>query len=76
LIGWATGTFTRYGQATTKRYKAFVAKWRPAGGAIRVVLVDELTGWAAFFCPDTAATVAGILESVAARLSLVVNLAA
>jgi hypothetical protein len=32
--GWATGTFTLYAKATAKRYKTFVATWRPAGGAI------------------------------------------
>jgi hypothetical protein len=58
-----------YGKPTVKRYKTFVATWRPAGGAIRVVLVDEPTGWAAFFCTDTAASVADILESIAARFS-------
>ena len=71
--GWSTGTFTLYGKATAKRYKSFVATWRPAGGAIRVVLVDEPTGWVAFFCTDPAATVADILESVAARFSLEVT---
>ncbi|MEO2091351.1 MAG: transposase [Gemmataceae bacterium] len=71
--GWVTGTFTLYGKATVKRYKTFVATWQPAGGAIRVVLVDEPTGWVAFFCTDTAATVADILESVAARFSLEVT---
>ena len=30
--GWTTGTFTLYGKATAKRYKTFVATWRPAGG--------------------------------------------
>jgi hypothetical protein len=68
--GWATGTFDLYGKATEKKYKTFVATWRPAGGAIRVVLVDEPKGWVAFFCTDTTATVANILESVAARFSL------
>jgi hypothetical protein len=68
--GWVTGTFTLYGKATVKRYKTFVATWRPAGGAIRVVLVDEPTGWAAFFCTDTAASVADILGAVANRFSL------
>ena len=68
--GWATETFTLYGKPTVKRYKTFVATWRPAGGAIRVVLVDEPSGWVAFFCTDTTACVADILESVAARFSL------
>lgn len=68
--GWTTGTFDLYGQATGKTYKTFVATWRPAGGAIRVVLVDEPNGWVAFFCTDTAATVADILGCVAGRFSL------
>jgi hypothetical protein len=71
--GWATGAFTLYGKPTTKRYKTFVATWRPAGGAIRVVLVDEPNGWVAFFCTDPAATVADVLESAAARFSLEVT---
>jgi len=68
--GWATGTFPLYGKPTAKRYKTFVATWRPAGGAIRVVLVDEPTGWVAFFCTDPAATVADILGCMADRFSL------
>ena len=68
--GRATETFTLYGKPTAKRYKTFAATWRPAGGAIRVVLVDEPTGWVAFFCTDPTATVADVLESVAARFSL------
>jgi hypothetical protein len=68
--GWATGTFTLYGKPTAKRYKTFVATWRPAGGAIRVVLVDEPKGWVAFFCSDPTAGVADILGNVAGRFSL------
>ena len=68
--GWITGTFTLYGKAVEKRYKSFVATWRPAGGAIRVVLVDEPTGPVAFFCTDPHATVADILVLVADRFSL------
>jgi DDE superfamily endonuclease len=68
--GWATGTFTLYGKPTKKKYKTLVATWRPAGGAIRVVLVDEPTGWVAFFCTDPAATVADILGCVAGRFGL------
>jgi DDE superfamily endonuclease len=68
--GWATGTFTLYGKATMKRYKTFVATWRPAGGAIRVVLVDEPTGWVAFFATDPSATVADVLAGTANRFSL------
>jgi DDE superfamily endonuclease len=68
--GWFTETFTLYGVATVKRYKTFLATWRPVGGAIRVVLVDEPTGWRAYFCTDTSASVAGILGAVADRFSL------
>ena len=68
--GWATGAFALYGKPAVKRYKTFVATWRPAGGAIRVVLVDEPKGWVAFFCTDIAASVADILESVGDRFSL------
>jgi hypothetical protein len=68
--GWTTGTFVLYGEPTVKRYKTFLATWRPAGGAIRVVLVDEPTGWVAFFCTDPAATVADILGGIAGRFAL------
>src|SRR6185369_7247786 len=68
--GWATGTFDLYGEPTVKRYKTFVATWRPAGGAIRVVLVDEPTGWRAYFCTDVSASVADVLETVADRFAL------
>jgi len=68
--GWVRGTFVLYGKATPKRYKTFVATWRPAGGEIRVVLVDEPDGWRAFFCTDPQAAVADILGLVADRFSL------
>jgi hypothetical protein len=68
--GWTTGEFTLYGESVSKRYKTFLATWRPAGGVIRVVLVDEPTGWRAFFCTDPSASVAVILTTVANRFSL------
>jgi hypothetical protein len=68
--GWTRGTFTLYGKETTKRYKTFVAMWRPAGGAIRVVVVDEPPGWVAYFCTDPSACVADILGCVADRFAL------
>ena len=67
---WTTETFDLYGKPTVKRYKTFVATWRPAGGAIRVVLVDEPTGWVAFFCSDPTASVADVLVGVANRFAL------
>jgi hypothetical protein len=68
--GWSSDTFDLYGEKVVKKYKTFLATWRPAGGAIRVVLVDEPTGWRAYFCTDTEASVADILGMVADRFSL------
>jgi hypothetical protein len=68
--GWSSDTFELYGEKAVKRYKTFLATWRPAGGAIRVVLVDEPTGWRAFFCTDTSASVADILTAIADRFGL------
>ncbi len=68
--GWATDWFNLYGKRSKKRYKAFVATWRPVGGAIRVVLVDEPSGQVAFFCADGEATIREILAAVADRFSL------
>jgi len=53
-----------------KRYKTFVATWRPAGGAIRVVLVKETHGWVAFFGSDPAATAADVLTAAADRFTI------
>jgi len=68
--GWTKETFELYGKTTEKKYKTFLATWRPVGGVIRVVLVEEAKGWIAFFCTDTSATVADILGLVADRFSL------
>src|SRR5512147_1500698 len=68
--GWTTASFALYAERVAKRYKTFLATWRPAGGVIRVVLVDEPTGWRAYFCTDPAASVADILTAVADRFSL------
>jgi hypothetical protein len=68
--GWSTGVFDLYGGKAVKRYKTFLATWRPAGGVIRVVLVAESGTWRAFFCTDPSASVADILEAVADRFSL------
>ena len=68
--GWTTGVFDLYGKSTVKRYKTFLATWRPVRGVIRVVLVKEPTGWVAFFCTDASASVADILTTVADRFSL------
>jgi hypothetical protein len=62
--------FTLYGERVTKRYKAFLATWRLAGGVIRVVLVDEPAGWRAYFRTDPSASVSDILTIVADRFVL------
>lgn len=59
-----------YGKSVTKKYKTFLATYKPAGGLIRVVLVKEQHGWVAFFCTDPQASVAQILEAVADRAAL------
>jgi hypothetical protein len=68
--GWRTDTFDLYGRPTATTYKTFVATWRPAGGAIRVVLVKEPHRWVPFFCTDPAASVADILRTAADRFRL------
>jgi hypothetical protein len=69
--GWQEQTFVLYGVEQVKRYKTFLATYRPAGGLIRVVLVTEADGaWRAYFCTHAEATVAEILEAVADRSAL------
>ena len=50
--GWPTGIFDLYGKRAKMQHKTFVAMWQPVGGGIRVVLVDEPSGWVGFFCTD------------------------
>jgi hypothetical protein len=68
--GWTTLALTLYGKPAVKKYKTFLATWRPASGRIRVVLVEESNGWVAFFSTDANASVADILGCVANRFSL------
>jgi hypothetical protein len=68
--GWQTGDFVLYGKTVTKTYKTFWATYKPVGSVIRVVLVREDDGWAAFFCTDPQATVAQVLEAVADRAAI------
>jgi hypothetical protein len=68
--GWTRGSFDLYGRPALKQYKTFVATWRPAGGAIRVVLVKEAHGWVAFLCSDSAATAADVLSAAADRFTI------
>jgi hypothetical protein len=69
--GWQFETFVLYGVEQTKRYKTFLATYRPANGLIRVVLVkEEDQSWRAYFCTKAQATVAEILEAIADRSAL------
>ncbi|MBL8796101.1 MAG: transposase [Planctomycetia bacterium] len=68
--GWQDVQCFQYQQRVTKRIKTFLATWRPAGGVIRVVLVDEEDGWRAYCCTDPDARVVDILESVAGRTAI------
>lgn len=65
--GWQQVECVQYGQKVTKTYKTFLATWRPAGGLIRVVLVQEEDGWIPLFSTNPQASVVDILETAADR---------
>jgi hypothetical protein len=68
--GWQSVECVQYGEAVVKTVKTFLATWRPAGGVIRVVLVQEPGGWLPFFCTKAGATAAEVLEAMADRTAL------
>ena len=68
--GWQTGLFSLYGRPVVKKYKTFLATYKPVGGVIRVVLVREPDRWVAYFSTDPDLSVASILETVADRSAL------
>lgn len=68
--GWQQVECFQYQQRVTKRIKTFLATWRPAGGVIRVVIVQEADGWRAFLSTDPNATAVDILEAAAGRTAL------
>ncbi len=65
--GWQLVECEQYGRRVTKKVKTFLATWRPAGGLIRVVLVEEDDGWLPYFCTEAEASVEEILEAAADR---------
>jgi len=68
--GWQQVECVQYGERMTKTVKTFLATWRPAGGVIRVVIVNEegsAAGWVPFCCTNPAATVVQVLEAAADR---------
>ena len=68
--GWQTGLFSLYGRLVVKKYKTFLATYKPVGGVIRVMLVREPDRWVAYFSTDPDLSVASILETVADRSAL------
>jgi hypothetical protein len=68
--GWEQVECVQYGTTLTKTIKTFEATWRPAGGVIRVVLIQEEHGWVAFFCTKADATAVEILEAAADRSAI------
>src|SRR5262249_46819015 len=65
--GWQAVECVQYGATVVKTIKTFLATWRPAGGVIRVVLVQEEGDWLPFFCADPEATPEEVLEAMADR---------
>ena len=63
-------TCVLYGARVVKRVKTFLATHRTFGGAVRVVIVQEKGGPAFFYCTDTTASVAEILEAYADRAAI------
>ncbi len=71
--GWLVGDFMLYGEKVVKKYKTFLATYKPVGGLIRVVLVKEPHGWFAYLCTKADASVQEILEAVADRAAIEQN---
>jgi hypothetical protein len=65
--GWQQVECVQYGQRVTKTCKTFLATWKPAGGVIRVVVVQEEGGWIPWFSTNPQTTAAEILEAAADR---------
>jgi hypothetical protein len=68
--GWETAKRLVYGKTVTKLYKTFLATYRPTGGVIRVVIVEEDHDWHPFFSTDPTATVVEIIEAFADRATI------
>jgi SRSO17 transposase len=68
--GWEQVECVPYRRRVTKKVKTFQATWRPAGGLIVVVLVQETDGWRAYFCTKATASAVAVLEAVADRGAL------
>jgi hypothetical protein len=73
--GWQTITVrTTTGAVVTKQVKSFLATWRPAGGVVRVVIIQEDDGsWRAVLCTDPKASVEAIVPVVLDRWGIEQN---
>jgi hypothetical protein len=73
--GWQEVTVkATTGRAVTRRYKTFLATWRPAGGVVRVVILKEDDGsWRAFLCTDAGAGVEAIVQVIHDRWAIEQN---
>jgi hypothetical protein len=71
--GWKTIPCTVYGRTVEKKFKTFLATWRPAGGLIRVVLIHEADGCLPLFCTDPHLGVKEIIEAFADRATIEQN---
>jgi hypothetical protein len=68
--GWLEVECFQYQKLVVKKVKTFLTTWKPVGGVIRVVIVQEDDGWLAYFCTDPEASVRDILEAVAGRTAI------
>jgi hypothetical protein len=68
--GWQNVRCHQYGQEVTKKIKTFEATYEPAGGRIRVVLVQEQHDWIPYFSTDPTMPATTILEKMADRGTL------
>src|SRR5262245_2652251 len=73
--GWQTvEARTTKDEVVTKRYKTFLATWRPAGGVVRVVIVEDGDGsWRAYLCTDPEASVEAIVQATLDRWAIEQN---
>jgi hypothetical protein len=68
--GWQTIECVQYGETVVKKYKTFLATYRPAYGMVRAVMVQEATGAEYFFSTDPEVAVQEILEAFADRSAI------
>lgn len=68
--GWQVADCTVYNHTVSKRYKTFLATYRPTGGVIRVVIVREDNAWHPFFSTDPQTTAVEIIETFADRATI------